>query len=367
MGRGRNWTSIECAHFCEAWLFAMNDPIAGVDQTGSRFWRTTADKFVLLNSRNADSHGRYISRLGINEDEKCEYDFKLIKKQFAEVSKQVQRYSVALRRVYASKPAGSVKRTQIHAMACAIHLGRTDKMEYRFIDDLPREQWPMYDSFVVLQESPKFCIEGTAADSTPEVFNSSPSLPSLDSGPSRVGTNSSITSNVRRDCDNVLEAEKGSGCSRRRGEAVEEGTDGGGVLGNADGIERAESDRGGSTGRKRKRDLTAPIGRKAAKDVRSNQLQEQQRTAIDKRIAASMEIKAADARVRTAMLSDTNMLLAYGTALLGETAEDIRDRLELMRMYRKTKLADMKAKIALHTGPVNGSEDVADSHDDRYE
>ena len=365
MGRGRNWTSIEGAHLCEAWLFATNDPIAGVDQTGSRFWRTAADRFVLLNPRIADSRGRYIARLGVNEDGKCEYDFKLIKKQLADVSKQVQRYSVALRRVYASKPTRSVKRTHIHAMACAIYLGRTDKMEYRFIDDLPREQWPMYDCFVLLQESPKFSIEGTAADNTPEVFTSSPSPLSLDSGPSRVGTNSTITSSVRREGDDALEADKGSGFSGGVCEAGEEGSEDGGVRGNANGIGTAESDRAGSRGRKRKRDLIAPIGRKAAKDSRSHQLQQQQRTAIDKRIAASMEIKAADARVRTAMLADTNMLLACGTAVFGETAEDFKDRLELMRVYRKSKLADMKAKLALHTDTVNGSENVADTNGDR--
>ena len=363
MGRGGNWTSIECAHLCEAWLFATNDLIAGVDQTGSRFWRTTADRFVLLNPRNADSRGLYIARLCVNEDGKCEYDFGLIKKQFADVSKQVQWYSVALRYLYASKPTGSVKRTQISAMACAIHLGRTDKMEYRFIDDLSREQWPMYDCFVVLQESPKFCIDGTAADNTSEVFHCSPSQPSLDSGPSRVGTNSTITSSVRREGDDVLEAGKGTGCCRGICEAGEEGMEDGGVRGNADGIGRVESDCAGSTGRKRKRDLIAPIGRKAVKDSRSHQLQ--QRTAIDKRIAASMEIKAADARVRTAMFADTNMLLACGTAVLGETSEGIKDRLELMRVYRKSKLSDMKANLALHTDTVNGSENVADINDDR--
>ena len=181
---------------------------------------------------------------------------------------------------------------------------------------------------MVLQESPKFCIERTAADNTSEVFNCPPNPLSLDSGPSRIGTNSTITSSIRREGDDVLEADKGSGCSRGICEAGEKGSEDSGVRKNADSNGGAESDRAGSRERKRKRDLIAPVGHKAVKDARSHQLQ--QRTAIDKSIAASMEIKAADARVRTAIFADTNMLLACGTAVPSETSEDIKDRLELM-------------------------------------
>ena len=65
---------------------------------------------------------------------------KFIKKQFELVSKDVQRFGISLRRVHASNPTGSVTPTQIHAMECAIHMSRTDRMDYRFKDDIPRDQ-----------------------------------------------------------------------------------------------------------------------------------------------------------------------------------------------------------------------------------
>ena len=63
-------------------------------------------------------------------------------------------------------------------------------------------------------------------------------------------------------------------------------------------------------------------------------------------MAASLESKVADAKVRTAMLSKTNMLLACGTTIACETDEDKEERMELMRMYCKAKLAEMKANLS---------------------
>ena len=166
MPRGRLWTSVESSHLCEAWLFATNDPITGLDQSGARFWRTLADKFICLSPRNEDSRGRYIARLTVSDSGVCQYEMKVIKKQFELVSKDVQKFGIAIRRVHASNPTGSVTPTQIHAMACAIHIDRTDRMDYRFKDDIPREQCSHYDSFVVLQTSPKFSVTGTAGENT---------------------------------------------------------------------------------------------------------------------------------------------------------------------------------------------------------
>lgn len=68
-----------------------------------------------------------------------------------------------------------------------------------------------------------------------------------------------------------------------------------------------------------------------------------------------MESKATDAKVRTAMLADTNMLLACSTSVAGETAENMEDRRELIRLYRPKKLMEMKAKLAKPTVAADGN------------
>jgi len=69
--------------------------------------------------------------------------------------KDIQAFSRSLRRVVLSRPTGGVSDTQIQAMALAIHNSRTDKMDYRFKDDMPREHWLYYDSFLLSQSSDK--------------------------------------------------------------------------------------------------------------------------------------------------------------------------------------------------------------------
>ena len=161
---GSLWTSFESSHLCGAWLFGTNDPITGVDQSDARFSRTVAGKFICLNPRNENARGRYIWKLTVTGDRVCQYEMKLIKKQFQLFSKDVQKLGIALRHVHASNPTGSVTPTQIHGMACAIHMNRTDRMDYRFKDDIPREQWSQCDLFVVLQSSLKFSVTGTAGE-----------------------------------------------------------------------------------------------------------------------------------------------------------------------------------------------------------
>lgn len=100
----------------------------------------------------------------MRKDGTCAYYLKLIRKKFKEISKEVQEFGVALRRVYDSCTTGSVERTKIHEMVCLIHLVRTEKIEYRFMNGITREQWPQYVFFVVLQKYPKFSIEVTASD-----------------------------------------------------------------------------------------------------------------------------------------------------------------------------------------------------------
>lgn len=69
-----------------------------------------------------------------------------------------------------------------------------------------------------------------------------------------------------------------------------------------------------------------------------------------------MKITAADAKFCTAMLADTHMLLACSTSVAGETDEDMEDRRAFIRLYRKKKHAEMKAKLAQLTV-------AADSHE----
>lgn len=84
---------------------------------------------------------------------------------------------------------------------------------------------------------------------------------------------------------------------------------------------------------------------------------------MDRRIAASLERKAADAKDRTAMLAGTNILLACGISIAGDTAEDKEECMELMGMYRKAKLGEMRVKLS-HKADAGQGLDKSDGIDD---
>lgn len=297
-------------------------------------------------------------------------------KQFEIVSREVQRFGISLRVLYNYDPKGSVSRTQIHAMACAIHTGRTSKMEYHFIQDSPREQWTQYDSFVVLQDSATFSITGTAGGDaqrggkTPGSYVLSTSESGATPG-CNVGNESGGGGQDVEDGGgggHGVEAAAnvaGSSDTFRRGTGI---TDAGstGSGGDGSGGDVAGGEGSGSGGQKRNHD-SAPIGRKAAKEAKTEELYWQQRAAQDKMIADSLESKAADAKLFTATLADTNMFLTCGSAMDREITEDRDQRMQLMRMYRRTKLEEMKAKPAKQVDAIDDSEISVDDDNSNNE
>ena len=85
---------------------------------------------------------------------------------------------------------------------------------------------------------------------------------------------------------------------------------------------------------------------------------------MDIRMAACLESKAADAKVCTAMLAETNNLLACGTTIAGETDEDKDERMQLMRMYHKVKIAEMRANLSQKADSGQSLEKSAGIDDD---
>eukprot|EP00171_Calliarthron_tuberculosum_P013831 IDg13831t1 len=76
-----------------------------------------------MNPRNVNSRARYVARIGNNDKGECIYDTKPVKKQFKGLSRVIQKLGISMQLVYNSDPKGLVTRTQVHAMACAIHSG----------------------------------------------------------------------------------------------------------------------------------------------------------------------------------------------------------------------------------------------------
>lgn len=65
----------------------------------------------------------------------CHFHTKRINNEWDEGQTDVQKVSVSLRRVVSSRPTVSPLDTQIHIMACAIHLGLTYQMYYSYEHD----------------------------------------------------------------------------------------------------------------------------------------------------------------------------------------------------------------------------------------
>lgn len=146
MGRGKNWSAEENEHLARAWLAASEDPVVGADQTRKVFKESVRRRFLQMSPTDSNAkEGRYGSRSVASIDQ-----------HFSELSADVQKFRAALGKIKASGPTG-VSDQEKHAMAIAIHCGKTSVMEYNYKDIDCMETWSGYKAWLVLQNHPKWC------------------------------------------------------------------------------------------------------------------------------------------------------------------------------------------------------------------
>lgn len=159
MGKAPTWTPQERETVALAWLRATNNGIQGADQKSEDF-RNKIHAFVKALSPREVPLGRFYERPA-----KAIYVF-LRDNVFPDVNK----FNESLRLIQASHPTG-VNEDNILSMAIALHLGKTNRMHYDFIN-YEHTSWPNYLAWKILRVAPKFrppspALEPTAAASRP--------------------------------------------------------------------------------------------------------------------------------------------------------------------------------------------------------
>lgn len=146
MGRGKAWDSDENMVLAKAWIATSENPIVGADQKSKTFFDTLHRRVL---EKGPPRHTIVNGKYGLRTVESC-------RKHFTELSADVQKFSVSLRKVHASCPTG-VNEEGILSMAVAIHVGQTDKMDYAY-QDYDKNNWNAYKAWQELHNHPKWAM-----------------------------------------------------------------------------------------------------------------------------------------------------------------------------------------------------------------
>lgn len=153
MGRGKSWDIDENEVLARAWIAASEDPVVGADQKAKRFSEAMHRRFIEKGPQPpAVPDGKYGNRPVMS----C-------KAHFSDLSADVQKFAVALRKVHASNPTG-VNEDNVLSMAVAIHLGKTTMMEYKYKDYL-KDNWISFKAWNVLHCHPKWQVNSPSQES----------------------------------------------------------------------------------------------------------------------------------------------------------------------------------------------------------
>lgn len=121
MGRGKGWDSGENEALAKAWIASSEDPLVALNQTGKEFVETLRRRFVDRGPKKEDvSNGRFGQRTSTS-----------IKQYFSDLSADVQKFQLSLRRVRASSIT-AVGEEGILSMAVAVHVGETNVVDYEY-------------------------------------------------------------------------------------------------------------------------------------------------------------------------------------------------------------------------------------------
>lgn len=304
MGRGCGWSAEELQHLAQAWVFASEDPVTGIDQTAARFRATLFDRFKALAPVGA-SDKTYGGRTA-----------KSARAKFDEISADVQKFRDSLRKVTVCQPSG-VNSSNILSMAIAIHMGRRTAMDYN-ARDYPHTEWRNHLAYAVLKDHPKFSDEGMA-------YGALTSSISNLAGEEAEGIETGAAAPVAQEADNVGNEGSHSMQDNRdipssNNESVDEAAAGGSVL---DETEPKKGER--------------PRGRKSEIRIRAIDKQRVQSVENVRLIAQSLER-------RNELEEERSALVAYSRDEC-ETEEDLRDRAEYLRLLRKDRLKALRKRI----------------------
>ena len=143
MGKGKAWDAAELRVLAVAYANATHNPTHGADQKNEVFLGT-----LMTNIRRLAPAGPH-PRQYENRGDEAIYVF--IRDH---LKPEMNKFNIALRTVLATEPTG-VSEEQKFYMAIAIHLKKTNRVEYKYRDQNPYE-WRYYDAWKVLRTTSKF-------------------------------------------------------------------------------------------------------------------------------------------------------------------------------------------------------------------
>lgn len=161
MGRGKSWEALARAGI------AASEDVVGANQKAKKFGETLHRCFIEKGPEaGAVSEGKY----GFRSVASC-------KNHFADFSADAQKFCSALRKVRASNPTG-VNEDNIHSMAVAIHIEKTEVMDYSFKDYFTGK-WLSFKAWKRAKSHPKWLTHPSEISSESDGRDTS----SFDHGP----------------------------------------------------------------------------------------------------------------------------------------------------------------------------------------
>jgi hypothetical protein len=159
MPRGKQWHPLEVAAVAKAYVEVTLDSVRGADQTLETF----VARILVILKRLAPAD---LLATSVTYHYRGAAAYPYLRDN---VLRDIQKFNSALRIVYVSEPTGTSEQEKIN-MAVAIHMGKTNRMNYAFKDFDAAKEWRNYLAWIELSKLGKFAystqMPGTAATTT---------------------------------------------------------------------------------------------------------------------------------------------------------------------------------------------------------
>ena len=150
MGKGKAWDAAELRVLALSYANATYNPQQGADQRNEVFMST-----LMKNIRHWAPAG---PRPGQYENRGDQAIYVFIRDH---LKPEMNKFNIALRAVLATEPTGVSEEQKVN-MAIAIHLEKTNHMEYKYKDQNPYE-WKFFNAWRVLRTTSKFRVPQAGA------------------------------------------------------------------------------------------------------------------------------------------------------------------------------------------------------------
>lgn len=224
------------------------------------------------------------------------------------MSWDISKLAKAHRKIIISKPTCGCTEKNILAMETGIRVNRTEKIDYKFCEEEPREHQPLFERFIMLRKQPNLTSMLDQSDLV-----------------ARSGTNGVVVD---------ARSPQSTGDSKQV------------IYSYTANMLRGSPDNDPSL---QPADRPARIGRKRTKLGWMDEERAKSRAASQNKIFEATEALVSDANSRKIAIGEGNEILIFSTRVDGENEDDEADRLEFLRFMRRRALQNIR-EASLVTG-----------------